>query len=173
MCPSLQLFILVCFIKGIFRICKCCQFKMWGKNPNTGNLFISPHYSLHLYPPEFVKNTLLAIKLQTTPKHRLRKCMGGKKQAAKWPKKLRALGSGDAGRDCFWCMLNPKPQGRAQHRCRGEVGFLLQEFFSDTPKSRELKCCLQHPLVGALQLQQAELCVRGKEGGGSLRFESS
>lgn len=35
------------------------------------------------YPPLFLDNTFAAIKLQTTPKHRLRKCMGGKKQAAK------------------------------------------------------------------------------------------
>ncbi|NWH96944.1 IF2B3 protein, partial [Tichodroma muraria] len=31
----------------------------------------------------------------------------------------KALGSRDAGRDCFPCMLNPYPQGRDQHRCRG------------------------------------------------------
>ncbi|NXD02663.1 IF2B3 protein, partial [Certhia familiaris] len=35
----------------------------------------------------------------------------------------KALGSRDAGRDFFQCVVNPYPQGRAQHRCRGRYNF--------------------------------------------------
>lgn len=99
------------------------MFSVWGGGGGAGRIsFLSPFTSPYTAPPLFLVNTFVAVKLQTTPKRRLRKCMGGKKQAAKWTKKLRALGSRIAGGDCFQCVLNPYSQGRAQCRCRRRWG---------------------------------------------------
>ncbi|NXU00741.1 IF2B3 protein, partial [Buphagus erythrorhynchus] len=59
----------------------------------------------------------------------------------------KALGSGDTGRDCFQCLLNPYPQGRAQHRCRGT---LTRYNFHYSTEEIPLKILAHNNFVGRL-----------------------
>lgn len=111
-----------------------------------------PFYLPSLLPLLFLENAFVAIKLQTTPKHRLRKCTGGKKQAAKWPKKLRALGSRDAGRDCFQCALNPTHKEELSTDAEGG-GVLIPRISPGYPKKQRFKV-----LPSAAHCRSPQLC---------------
>lgn len=111
-------------IWGILRIYKYFQFKREGGKKKHHQTFCLSliHLLTTLYTPHshaFLVNTFLAIKLQAAPEHRLGKCTGGKKQAANWPKKLRALRSREAGGDCFQCVLNKSLPTRKSSAERG------------------------------------------------------
>ncbi|NXS00399.1 IF2B3 protein, partial [Oxylabes madagascariensis] len=63
----------------------------------------------------------------------------------------KAPGSRDAGRDCFQCVLNPYPQGRAQHRCRGSC-YMWKRSKNEKQSTEEipLKILAHNNFVGRL-----------------------